>query len=72
VTDRGQKACIFGVGESEYTKWGGITDRSEFELCCDAILKAAKDAGLPPSQIDGFASYSDDALVTVHNSIIGA
>ncbi|MEE8347557.1 MAG: acetyl-CoA acetyltransferase [Dehalococcoidia bacterium] len=54
------KACIVGIGETEYTKWGGITDRSEFQLACEAILKALDDAGLTTDDLDGFSSYSSD------------
>ena len=53
--------AIVGVGETRYTKWGGITDKSQFELACEAILKALADAGLSPKDVDGFASYSNDA-----------
>ena len=54
-------ACIVGIGESEYTRWGGITDRSEFQLTVGAILAAVRDAGLQPEDVDGLASYSYDA-----------
>ena len=52
--------CIVGIGHTQFTKWGGITDISEFHLAARAILAAARDAGLSPDRIDGFASYSDD------------
>ena len=55
------RACIVGLGETEFTRWGGITDRSEFQLACQAIRTAVEDAGLPLRQVDGFASYSNDA-----------
>lgn len=55
------RAHIVGIGETDYTRWGGIADRSEFQLACEAIVTAAADAGLAPSEIDGFASYSDDS-----------
>jgi len=55
-----KRACIVGIGQTEYTKWGKITDRSEFQLACEAIQKAVQDAGLVTSDIDGFASYSND------------
>lgn len=56
----GQQACIVGIGQSQYAKWGGIKDKSEFELVCDAIRNAVKDAGLEATEIDGFASFSND------------
>jgi len=55
------RACIVGIGETEYARWGGIRDKSELQLSLEAILAAARDAGLAPGEIDGFASYSDDA-----------
>jgi len=55
-----RSACIVGIGETPYAKWGAVTDRSEFALACDAILAAAADAGIDPQEIDGFASFSDD------------
>ena len=54
------RVAIVGVGETEYRPWGGITDRSEFQLACEAILAASADAGLPPHDLDGFASYAND------------
>ncbi len=56
-----RKAHIVGVGESAYAKWGGINDRSELGLACDAILASCADAGVDPAEVDGFASYSNDA-----------
>jgi len=54
------QACIVGIGESAYARWGGLEGRSEFDLTVEAVLKACADAGLAPAEIDGFASYSDD------------
>ncbi len=54
------QVAIAGVGETEYRPWGGITDRSEFQLACEAILAASADAGLSPHDLDGFASYAND------------
>lgn len=53
------KVAIAGIGETEYTKWGGIT-RPEFRLACEAILKAVEDAGLTIKDVDGLVSYSND------------
>ncbi len=61
MTDRARKACIVGIGETEYTRWGGIQDRSQFQVTGEAILTALRDAGLTPNDVDGFASFSDDA-----------
>src|SRR5207247_6472424 len=54
------RVAIVGLGETEYRPWGGITDRSEFQLACEAILAASADAGLSPHDLDGFASYAND------------
>ncbi len=53
-------ACIVGIGQTEFTKWGRITDQSEFHLACRAIMAASDDAGLPVEAIDGFASFAND------------
>ena len=31
------RTAIVGIGETEYTRHGGIMDRTEFTLCCEAI-----------------------------------
>jgi len=53
--------CIVGVGESEFTRWGGIQDRSQFQITAEAILAALADAGLTVRDVDGFASFSNDS-----------
>jgi acetyl-CoA acetyltransferase len=55
------KTCIAGVGQSEFRRWGGIKDRSQFQVTAEAILLAIEDAGLRPEDIDGFTSFSNDA-----------
>jgi len=60
VVKQHKAACIVGTGQTSYTRWGRITDRSEFELACEAIQAATEQAGVPLSAVDGFASYSDD------------
>lgn len=57
-TLRGQ-AAVAGIGETTYYKHGQSPD-AEFKLALMAILNAAKDAGIDPKDIDGFASYSND------------
>jgi acetyl-CoA acetyltransferase len=44
------KSCISGIGETAYTR--GST-KSAFALQVEASLKAAADAGIKPSEIDG-------------------
>lgn len=53
--------CIVGVGETEYTRWGGITDRSELGLACQAIRAACDDAGLDVRTLDGVVSFANDS-----------
>ena len=51
------KTAIIGVGETAYGKRGQLGDRTELELCIEAIQRAADDAGLPTEEIDGFTSF---------------
>ena len=53
------KAAVVGVAETEYYKWGRSPD-PEFKLAIDAVLKACANAGIDPTDIDGFSSYSND------------
>ncbi|MBM4382790.1 MAG: acetyl-CoA acetyltransferase [Deltaproteobacteria bacterium] len=53
------KVAVVGIGESQYYKRGESPD-SEFVLTLKAILAACADAGVDPTSIDGFASYSND------------
>ncbi len=55
------RCCIVGIGQSEYTKWGGIKDRSQFQVTAEAILAALDDAGLRPEDVDGLSSFSNDS-----------
>jgi len=38
MTDLVQQACIVGIGETRYTKWGQMADRGEWSLAWDAVL----------------------------------
>ncbi|MBI2736333.1 MAG: hypothetical protein HYX38_07290 [Rhodospirillales bacterium] len=60
---RGSRACIAGIGETVYTPRGGIRDRGELALACEAVLKAAADCGLAASSIDGLVSFANDSSV---------
>ena len=70
MTDNSKLACIVGVGETEYTRWGGIQDRSQFQVAGEAIQAALQDANLTPADGDGFVSYSaatnDASLMQAH------
>jgi acetyl-CoA acetyltransferase len=52
--------AIAGIAESRYTKWGKITDRSEFQLALEVIVRAVEDAGLALDEVDGLSSFSND------------
>ena len=53
------KVAVAGIGETTYYK-RGTAPVSEFRLACEAIIKAADDAGIKVTDIDGIASYADD------------
>jgi acetyl-CoA acetyltransferase len=53
------RVAIVGIGETAYYKRGAATD-AEFKLVLQAILKAVDDAGLRVTDLNGFASYSND------------
>ena len=55
-----RRACIAGIGQTPYSKWGDMTSESEFSLACKAVISAATEAGLDPREIDGFSSFSND------------
>lgn len=57
---RANQPCIAGIGQTRYTKWGGITEASEIALACQAIVAATADAGIPVDAVDGIASFGDD------------
>jgi acetyl-CoA acetyltransferase len=49
------RAAIVGIGETEFAR---RLELSEKRLACEAILAALDDAGIAPSEVDGFASYT--------------
>jgi hypothetical protein len=55
-----RRACIAGVGQTRYTRWGGITDASEHALALEAILDAVADAGFDVDEVDGLTSFAAD------------
>jgi acetyl-CoA acetyltransferase len=55
------RACIVGIGHSAYGKRGTLAHEGTLRLALQAIHGACADAGIDPSEIDGFSSYSDDA-----------
>lgn len=55
-----REACLVGVGESAYARWGRIGDVTEHALALQAILRAVSDAGLSIDDVDGLASFAED------------
>lgn len=53
------KAAVVGIGETEYSKASG---RTELSLACEAIKKAADDAGISVDEIDGLVRYDMDPV----------
>src|SRR5271154_6814485 len=53
------KVAIIGLGETKYYK-RGQAPVPEFRLACEAIIKAAEDAGIDVRDIDGISGYADD------------
>lgn len=53
------KVAVVGLGETTYYKRGASPD-PEFVLVVKAILAACADAGVDPTRIDGYSSYSND------------
>ncbi len=56
-----RQSHIVGIGESEFTRWGGIRERSQFQVTAEAILAALDDAGLSTDDVDGLTSFSNDS-----------
>ena len=59
MTDLREKAVIAGIGETEYSKDSG---RTELALACEAIVRAADDAGLSVDDIDGLVRFDMDSV----------
>jgi acetyl-CoA acetyltransferase len=52
------RACIVGIGTTQFYRRGQSEPRTELELMCDAALRAVDDAGLQVDDVDGFSFYS--------------
>jgi acetyl-CoA acetyltransferase len=55
---RGATAVV-GIGQTPHYKRGTSPD-PELKLCLRAVVAACEDAGLSPSDVDGFVSYGSD------------
>ena len=53
------KTAIVGIGQTPYYKRGTSPD-PEIKLCLRAIVEACQDAGIDPSEVDGFVSYGSE------------
>lgn len=53
------RTAIVGLGATEFSKNSG---RTEVRLAMEATLQALADAGIDPSEVDGFSSYSIDKV----------
>jgi acetyl-CoA acetyltransferase len=51
------QAAIVGIGQTRFSKNSGV---SELSLAVEAVSKAIDDAGIEPSQVDGFSSFTLD------------
>ncbi|WP_405141309.1 lipid-transfer protein [Sphaerisporangium sp. NBC_01403] len=51
------RTAVAGIGATEFSKDSG---RSELQLAAEAVLAALDDAGLPPSEVDGLVTYTQD------------
>src|SRR5215472_6517839 len=58
----GRRAAIAGIGATEFSKNSG---RSELRLAAEAVLAALADAGLTPSDVDGFVTFTMDSNAEV-------
>ncbi len=53
------RAAIAGLGATEFSKNSG---RTELRLAMEATLTALADAGIDPSEVEGFSSYTMDKV----------
>ena len=53
------RASIAGLGTTAFSKNSG---RTELRLAMEATLAALADAGIDPSEVDGFSSYTIDKV----------
>ena len=70
ASDLARKTAIVGIGATEFSKDSG---RSELRLGCEAVLAALADAGLDPSEVDGYVNYTMDnnPSIEINRSIGG-
>lgn len=54
------RAAIVGIGSTAYGRRGEFTERGELSMAVEAIGAACADAGIAPTDVDGWSSYSMD------------
>lgn len=54
------RAAIVGFGHTAYGRRGEHAERGHASLVIEAVLRACEDAGISPTDLDGYASYSGD------------
>lgn len=56
------RASFVGLGHTRYAKRGELGEHGPVPLVIEAVLAACEDAGISPTELDGFCSYSGDAV----------
>jgi acetyl-CoA acetyltransferase len=56
------KSAVVGFGHTAYGKRGQFASRGTTPLVIEAVKQACEDAGVSPSEIDGYTSYSNDGV----------
>jgi acetyl-CoA acetyltransferase len=56
------RAAFVGFGHTRYGKRGELGTHGPVPLVIEAVLNACEDAGIAPEELDGFCSYSNDAV----------
>jgi acetyl-CoA acetyltransferase len=51
------RTAIVGIGATEFSKASG---RSELRLAVEAVAAALQDCGIPPSEVDGMVTFTQD------------
>ncbi len=56
------KAAFVGFGKTRYGRRGELGMNGPVPMVLEAVLSACEDAGIDPTDIDGFCSYSNDGV----------
>jgi acetyl-CoA acetyltransferase len=55
------KSAVVGFGHTVYGRRGELAANGTMPLVVEAVMNACEDAGISPSEIDGYTAYSGDA-----------